>query len=114
MKTKKNKKNYLDCIPMRNEEFKWETTDENRIIIYRTNKRWMERVTQVLFKRPKVTRIELEEYGTFIWPLIDGRRSIYDIAQLVKEEFGEKSEPVYERVAKYFKSMEANLLVQMR
>lgn len=99
---------------MRNEEFKWETTDESSIIIYRTNKRWMERVTQVLLKKPKVTRIELEEYGTFIWPLIDGKRSIYDIAQLVKEEFGEKSEPVYERVAKYFKSMEATRLVQMR
>ncbi|MDO5403017.1 MAG: PqqD family protein [Eubacteriales bacterium] len=110
----KSKKNYLDYIPVKNEEFEWETTDENRIVINRTNNGWMERVTQVLLKRPKVTRIELEEYGTFIWPLIDGERSVYDIAQLVKAEFKDKAEPLYDRLAAYFKSMEENKLVKMK
>lgn len=110
----KSKKNYLDYIPAKNEEFKWETTDEKRIVINRTNNGWMERVTQVLLKRPKVTRIELEEYGTFIWPLIDGKRSVYDIAQLVKEEFGEKAEPLYDRLVAYFRSMDANKLIKMK
>ena len=110
---KKSKMNYLDYIPVKNEELEWEMTDNGVVMIYRTNKKWMERITQVLLKKPKVTKIELEEYGTFIWPLIDGKRSVYDIAQLVKEEFGDKAEPLYERLVAYFRSMDANNLIQM-
>lgn len=45
--------------------------------------------------------------GGFIWPLIDGEKSIYDIAQLVKEQFGEKADPLYPRVVKYFQILES-------
>lgn len=41
--------------------------------------------------------------GNFIWPHINGENSIMDIAALIKEEFGEKAEPLYNRVVEYFK-----------
>ena len=45
--------------------------------------------------------------GTFIWPLIDGKRTVTDIAALVKEEFGEAAEPLYPRIIKYFQIVES-------
>ena len=37
------------------------------------------------------------------WELIDGERNILDIGTIIKGNFGEKAEPVYERLAQYFK-----------
>ncbi|MCR5543048.1 MAG: PqqD family protein, partial [Eubacterium sp.] len=36
--------------------------------------------------------------GSFIWPLIDGKTSIYNIGEAVKEHFGEEEEPLYPRL----------------
>lgn len=110
----KSKKNYLDYVPAKNEEIQWEQTEEGRIVIRRANKKWMERLTQLLLKKPKITYIELETYGQFIWPLIDGQRTVYDIAQLVKAEFGDDAEPLYDRLVAYFRSMDSNHLIQLK
>ena len=51
--------------------------------------------------------MHLDAQGTFIWPLIDGEKTVADIAALVKEEFGEKAEPLYPRIVKYFQIVES-------
>ena len=52
--------------------------------------------------------------GSFVWPLIDGERNITDIGVFVKEHFGEKAEPLYERLAKYFKVLESYGFVEFK
>ena len=44
-----------------------------------------------------------QELGSFIWQQIDGEKSILQIGELVQEAFGEKAEPLYERLAQYMK-----------
>ena len=51
--------------------------------------------------KSKVSEIELDEMGSFVLPLIDGQKSVYDIGISVKEHFGEKAEPLYPRLVKY-------------
>ena len=48
-----------------------------------------------------------DENGSFIWPLIDGEKNIIDLGKLVEEEFGEKANPLYERLAKYFQILDS-------
>ena len=45
--------------------------------------------------------------GSFIWPLIDGEKSILEIGEYVETHFGEKANPLYERLAKYFQILES-------
>ena len=45
--------------------------------------------------------------GNFIWPLIDGKRNLIEISELVHEEFGDKAEPLYNRLVQYIKTLEA-------
>ena len=40
-------------------------------------------------------------------PFHTGRKTVEDIAALVKDEFGEKAEPLYPRIVKYFQIMES-------
>ena len=65
------------------------------------------RIAQKLFKRPRYTSVHMDRYGSFLWPLIDGRRTVMELADLQKEQFGEEVEPVYPRVVKYMQIMES-------
>lgn len=49
----------------------------------------MNTIAQKVFSKPRFTKVHLDRQGSFIWPLIDGKRTVADIAALVKEEFGE-------------------------
>ncbi|MFV0516655.1 MAG: PqqD family protein [Aminipila sp.] len=98
---KKSEQNYLDNIPIKNENYKWEV-DDQIVTIQMENKGFYNRIAQKCFGTPKVSYITLDEFGSFVWQQIDGKRNIYEIGQLVKKHFGKEVEPLYERLSKYF------------
>ena len=99
--------NYLDYIPKQNDNYRYETDDTGMIIIHQKNQGIFNKLAQIFLKKPKVSYIHLDEMGSFIWKHIDGNRSIYDIAEIVKEEFGDRAEPLYNRLVQYMKTMES-------
>lgn len=109
---KRNKKktadiNYLDLIPERNESLRWHTDIKERVILEVENTGIMNKIAQKLFNKPRFTKVHLDANGSFIWPLIDGKRTVAEIALLVKERFGEAAEPLYPRIIKYFQIVES-------
>ena len=99
--------NYLDLIPRRNEALRWHRDLKERVILEIENTGIMNTIAQKVFGKPRFTKVHLDAQGTFIWPLIDGEKTVADIAALVKEEFGEKAEPLYPRIVKYFQIVES-------
>jgi len=99
--------NYLELKPKRQQSIRWSADESGVITLEIDNKGLMNRIAQTLFKKPKVSFVHLDEMGSFVWPLIDGETDIIRIGELVKEHFGEKAEPLYERLAKYFKILES-------
>lgn len=112
----KNKidENYLIKIPSHKEGLLWDTDDKGIVTLKMENKGAMNKIAQLIFRKPKVSNIHLEEFGSFIWPLIDGKKDIVAIGELVKEHFGEKAEPLYERLAYYFSMLERYEFVTMK
>ncbi len=100
-------KNYLDKIPMRAENIGWSQDEKGMVTLEIENKGWANFLAQKLFKRPKISYVHLDENGSFIWPLLDGQKDITAIGLLVKEHFGEKAEPLYERLARYFQILDS-------
>ena len=114
---KKNKKvseNYLERRPMRPEGIEWTTDEKGIITLDIENKGFFNRVAQKFFKKPKVSHIHLDEMGSFVWPLLDGEKDIVALGVLVKEHFGEKAEPLYERLAKYFQILDSYSFVEWK
>ena len=104
---KKQQENYLDKVPQRAESLEW-TTDENGIVtLFIENKGFFNKIAQKLFKKPKISYVHLDELGSFVWPIIDGEKDITALGVLVKEKFGEKAEPLYPRLAKFFQILES-------
>jgi len=116
MKKKKDEKsaNYLEFVPVHSEKYSFETDAEGNVTILKENKGWMNRIFQTFFKKPKISQIHLDEMGNFIWPLIDGERDVMALAELVKEHFGDKAEPLYERLSKYIQILESYGFVELK
>jgi len=102
----KNKENYLEKIPQKNPNINWSVNGEG-VTLEIENKGAFNRIAQKLFKKPKISYIHLDETGSFIWPLIDGKTDIIALGESVKQHFGDKAEPLYERLSKYIKILES-------
>ena len=99
--------NYLDRIPYRPTLIKWTTDKEGIITLEIENRGIMNRIAQVLFKKPKVSYIHLDKMGSFIWPLMDGEKTITELGKDVDAHFGEDAHPLYERLAQYFRILDS-------
>ena len=104
----KKKDNYLDYIPRPNTLFECNKNKDGKIEIKMHNKGVFNKIAQVLFKKPKYSYIEQDEFGSFVWEQMDGKKTIYEIGTLVKERFGDKAEPLYERLSQYIKILHNN------
>lgn len=111
---KKKDQNYLDYIPRRNPEYTWEQNKKNHAVIHVINKGLYNKLAQKVFHKPEVSHIELDDFGSYIWEQIDGSTTIYTISQRVKERFGEKAEPLYDRLVKYFEILLHNKFVMYK
>ena len=99
----KKDNNLLDYVPRIPEKLNWTEDDEHRVTVD----------VEKCFGRPAVSHIALEQFGSFIWKQIDGVHTIYDIALLVKEEFGEDAEPLYDRLLAYFRTLQGHGFVTL-
>lgn len=107
MKKKIISKNYLEQIPFRNPSINWTINDDGAVTLEIENTGFANRLAQRLLKKPKISYVHLDEFGSFIWPIIDGETDIIKIGETVKEHFGEKAEPLYERLAKFFEILKS-------
>ncbi len=98
---KKQKENFLDKIPYRNENIKWSEDSDGIVTLEIENKGVFNTIAQKLFKKPRISYVHLEEIGSFIWKRIDGTKTVAALADELKAEFGDKAEPLYERISKY-------------
>ena len=106
MSRKKKDENLVEKIPTIKEELNWSTDENGMVTLEMENKGAVNRIAQFLIRKPKISYIHLEEFGSFIWPLIDGKKTIFEIGKDVEEHFGEKANPLYERLSQYFKTLE--------
>lgn len=98
--------NYLNLKPLRNEKFSW-SVDNEQVTLEIENKGVWNRLFQKILKKPRISFVHLDEMGSFIWPLLDGEKTIMEIAKAVENRFGEKAKPLYERLIKYFQILES-------
>lgn len=110
----KDKRNYLDFVPVKNPSMTWSRDETGIITVDVTHRGIAAKVAQVAFNRPKVSHIKLDRFGSFIWQQIDGEQNIYQIGQKVDERFGKEAEPLYERLITYFRTLAENKYISYR
>lgn len=98
-----------DLIPVR--KVQHEIVNNFVVLKFKNSKKGF--IDKLFFKNKKeVTyKIDLDEIGSFIWLLIDGKKSVNSLINFTSEKFGEKVEPVDQRVKLFLKQMNDNHLI---
>ncbi len=100
-KKKQQPTNLLDRVPCHAANLEWQTEDDGMVTLLVKNTGLFNRIAQKLFKKPPVSYVHLDEQGSVVWPLIDGKKTVFAIGEHLKEQLGEAAEPLYERLAQF-------------
>lgn len=98
---KKKDDNFMLYIP-RKKHKDWEIKNNKVYLVFHHDKT-VEKFMRWLVKKPSVSDVELDDLGTTVWLNVNGENTVHDIAQVLKGKFGEKVEPVNERLIMYLR-----------
>lgn len=87
-------KNYLDFIPVQNPEMETRENQQGNIVILLEWKGFYHRIAQKLFHKPRVSEIALDEYGSFVWRCIDGKKDVHALSQILSSHFTSMEKPL--------------------
>lgn len=104
---KKKSDNYLDYVPVIDPGNTWSEVD-GKVTIHMVHRGFYASVAQKFFHTPRVSHIDLDSYGSFLWTRIDGKRTVGELAQEMKARFGQDAEPLYDRLVKYMQILHNN------
>lgn len=97
-----NKKdNFMLYIPQKKHE-NWEERKGKVYLIFYHDK-WIEKLARWLVKKSYVSDVELDDLGSSVWKLIDGKNTVYDLGKKLIDKYGDKCEPVYDRLTLYLR-----------
>ena len=100
--------NYLDFIPRISAKLQWRALADGLVQISKPRDSILDRLVRSLFFTPDKFIIDLDKMGSFIWKNIDGKNTVYDLAQLVEDKFGDEAQPLYRRLIEYMRILENN------
>ena len=81
------------------------------VLVPRFRARWMGWLQRRL-KNPHI-KLHLDELGTAVWIRCDGQRTVGQIGEQLRAEFGEKIEPVWDRLALFLRRMRQGRLIEL-
>ncbi len=78
----------LESRPARNELLAWEKTEEGEVRITVTRQEtWKTRLLSKLFYIPEKRTITLDEVGAQVWQMCDGRNSVADMIEGLRDRY---------------------------
>jgi len=114
MKKSKKQVNYLDLVPIRNKDIKYEIDNNGIVTVIIENTGFVNKVAQKIFKKPKYSYVHLDEYGSNLFTLIDDTLTIEEISKKQKEKYGDKVEPLYPRCVKFFQMLNMSGFIEVK
>lgn len=110
----KNKRNYLDYIPVKNPKFNWRDTDDGFVVVEVIREGIFDKLVQKVFKVPKKSEIQLDERGSFVWKSIDDSKDLGQIADEVRRKFDDNEEVMYQRLIKFINILKENKFITLK
>jgi hypothetical protein len=116
-RARKSKKqiNLLTLIPVR--VCKWSRQKANpeqiRILKPRFDTGLGKRIGK-RFTKKDTFNINLDEYGTAVWRLIDGKLTVNEIGEILRTQFSADVEPLYPRLASFLRILEGQKVIEFK
>ncbi len=114
IKNRKISANYLQKIPLRNKDLVWNINENGFVVLSIENKGFFCSIAQKFFKKPKVSYIRFDEYGTTVWKNIDGKTSVDDIVKIMLHTFPKEKDRMLNRVVTFIAILQNNEYIYMK
>ncbi|HID39837.1 MAG TPA: PqqD family protein [Calditrichaeota bacterium] len=114
MKKKKTVDQLLPCYPQRLLE--WETDEETgRITVFRPKyySNFAKKIMSPFLKKDYFS-VKLDDLGSNVWRLCDGKYSVEEIGKELASRFGPEIEPIYERLARFLIQLHKGKFIEIR
>ncbi len=102
----------LELVPVKSSKVSWCCNENGMVTLKIKNTGIVNTICQRFFLTPRMSTIDLDSIGSRVWILIDGRRTVMEIAASVEDTFGNEAYPIYERLTDYMDILKENKIVR--
>ncbi|MCU0333075.1 MAG: PqqD family protein [Ignavibacteriaceae bacterium] len=96
--------NYLELTPVRNYDHVVEDTGLISVLVPKFDIKWLDKIMSKIIKS-RFFKAKLDEFGTETWLEMDGTKSVQSISEHLQKKFGDKINPVEERLTKFLSEL---------
>ena len=104
--------NLLDLQPERSMNFETHEDETVTILVPKFNGKILGKYLQPRLKHPYM-HIHLDDFGSFVWNMCDGKTTVRQIGDGLRTKFGESVEPVNERLALFIRQLESSSYIKI-
>lgn len=105
----KNNQEVLNLVFKKSENVEYEVSSDGIVTILEKQDHKVQNFFRKLkFKIPMYKKMELDEYGSFIFLQIDGKKNVEELGIKLEEKYGEESHPLYERLLLFLNHIDVN------
>ena len=103
---KKSNQDFLKQVFAHSEKYQF-TCDEHGIVtVLEPQDHLIQRAFRKIgAKIPEHRKMELDEYGSFVYLQIDGEKNVEEIGEALKERYEEAGQQLYERLRTYLEAL---------
>lgn len=103
---KKYNQDFLKQVFTHSEKYPFSCDEYGIVTVLEPQDHLIQRVFRKIgAKIPQNRKIELDEYGSFVYLQIDGEKSVEQIGEALKERYEEAGEQLYERLCTYLDAL---------
>lgn len=102
---------WLDLVPVQNKDVKTSEGEGGVVLLIPMNS-----LLDFLAKRihGRYRKLKLDGQGAFVWNLCDGKQSVREIGNRLRERFGDEAEPLYERLVAFLMDLRRRHLIDLK
>jgi|Deesub1362B_J571_1020462.scaffolds.fasta_scaffold02485_4 hypothetical protein len=102
--------NLLALIPCHNCEYRKDEEGNVTLLVPKFKSRFLRAFFERLGFGTHVY-VHLDEIGSAVWNLIDGKRTVEEIGRELRSAFGERIEPLYDRLSMHLQTLDRHKFI---
>lgn len=104
-----NNEEVLNIIFKISDSLEYEVDKEDIVTVLEKQDHKFQRFFRKLkFRIPEYKKITLDEYGSFVFLQIDGKKTVKDIGENLEAKYGDTAHPLYERLLLFLNHIDVN------
>jgi len=105
--------NYLELTPVRNYDHVVEDSGLISVLVPKFDIKWIDKIMSKIIKS-RFFKAKLDEFGTETWLEMDGTKSVQTVSEHLQKKFGDKINPVNERLTKFLSELYKNNFITFK